>query len=449
MTSGRQMSRFDFDTNMFVLIVVSIVTLVLETTIARLYVFLYPGPQSFQLNIILFAAGMVIFLFSHFFILINIRKRLKNLFGDSPHRLKFLFRFVTIIQFVLSGLLILALFQILVDSSYKTSLIMSIVIISYLSGIINLSILAERFVRWILRNRSYVSLLFGLATFSILINTIFTVIFVVGVLSTQPHEIGRHIGLLPAIFSDFYQTYAPLYSVSFIISYLVTWFATVTVLHSHSNRLGRARFWALALLPLLYIVGEFHPLILSVLAQYRISDPVTFTIIYTLIFSLIRIVGAIFFGIGFWSMAGKIQQKSLKNFLNISAYGLILIFVTNQAIVLLNTLFPPLGLMTACFVGLSSFLLLVGTYSAAVSVSNDVKIRKAIRNSIEKESELIGDIGDAELDMELRAKVFSMMDKLSRRLQEDTQVESSLTDEDIKDYTTKVIQEVIRRKVSK
>jgi hypothetical protein len=196
-------------------------------------------------------------------------------------------------------------------------------------------------------------------------------------------------------------------------------------------------------------VGEFHPLILPVLAQYRISDPVTFTIIYTLIFSLIRIVGAIFFGIGFWSMAGKIQQKTLKSFLNTSAYGLILIFVTNQAIVLLNTLFPPLGLMTACFVGLSSFLLLVGTYSAAVSVSNDVKIRKAIRNSIEKESELIGDIGDAELDMELRAKVFSMMDKLSRRLQEDTQVESSLTGEDIKDYTNKVIQEVIRRKVSK
>ena len=164
---------------------------------------------------------------------------------------------------------------------------------------------------------------------------------------------------------------------------------------------------------------------------------------------MIKIAGAFFFGIGFWYMARRIQQKSLKSFLNISAYGLILLFVTNQAIVLLNTLFPPLGLMTACFVGLSSFLLLVGTYSAAVSVSNDVRIRKAIRNSIEKESELIGDIGDAELDMELRDKVFSMMDKLSRRLQEDTQVESSLTDEDIKDHTTKVIQEVIRRKVSK
>jgi hypothetical protein len=260
------------------------------------------------LNIGLFVAGIIIFLFSHLLILSSIRKQLKGLFGTSPHRLKLLFRFVTITQFILSGLLILALFQILVNSSYKTSFIISIVIISYLSGIINLSILAERFIRWILRNRSYVSLLFGFATFSILINTIFTIIFVVGVLSNQPDEIRRHIGLLTAVFSDFYRTYSQLYSVTFLISYLVTWFATVTVLHSHSNKLGRARFWALVLLPLLYFVGEFYPLILPLLAQYRSSDPVTFTIIFTLIFSMIKIAGAFFFGIGFWYMARRIQQ---------------------------------------------------------------------------------------------------------------------------------------------
>ena len=45
-------------------------------------------------------------------------------------------------------------------------------------------------------------------------------------------------------------------------------------------------------------------------------------------------------------MAGKIKQKSLKSFLNISAYGIILVFVTNQAVILLNAPFPPLGLMT-------------------------------------------------------------------------------------------------------
>jgi len=176
-------------------------------------------------------------------------------------------------------------------------------------------------------------------------------------------------------------------------------------------------------------------------SEYRSADPVRFTIIYTLAFSMIKIAGAFFFGIGFWFMARKIEQKSLKSFLNISAYGLILVFVTNQAVILINAPFPPLELMTACFVGLASFLLLVGTYSAAISVSNDVRIRKAIRKSIEKESELIGEIGDAELD-----KVSSMMNKLSAKLKEDTQVEPSLTEDDIKNYTNEVIQEVIRRK---
>ena len=140
-------NRFNLDTSMFVLIVVSVVALVLETTLARLYVFLYPGPQSLQLNILLFTVGITIFLFCHFLILVNIRKRLRGLLGDTSHKLKIIFRFVTINQLILSGLLLLVLFQILVDFSYKNSTIMVIVSISYLSGIINLSILAERFAK--------------------------------------------------------------------------------------------------------------------------------------------------------------------------------------------------------------------------------------------------------------------------------------------------------------
>ena len=448
MTPKAWRSKLHSDTIMFILIVVSIVTLVLETTLARLYIFLYPGPQSLQFNTILFATGIIIFSLSHSLILVNIRKRLKGLFKTSQHTLKLVFQFISIVQFVLSGLLILVLFQILIVLSYKTSLIIGIVSISYISGIFNLIILSERFIRWIHSGRSYVSLLFGFATFSILLNTIFTLMFIVGVLLTQTNDIGWHIGIMNATFSGFNDTLKQFYSVSFIISYVVTWFATVTVLHTYSYRLGKVKFWAFAILPLLYIIGEFQVFILPLLSEYRSADPVAFTVTYTLIFNTIKFGGAFFFGIGFWSMARKIEQKSLKSFLIISAYGLILLFVTNQATLLLNTLFPPLGLMTACFVGLSSFLLLVGTYSAAVSASNDVRIRKAIRSSVEKESQLIGHIGDAEMQMRLNAKVYSMMNKLPKRLQEDTQVESSLTDEDIKNYTNQVIQELIQRKNS-
>ena len=222
--------KFDSDATMFILIVVSIVALVLETTLARLYIFLYPGPQSLQFNILLFATGLIIFSLSHSLILVNIRKRLKELFKTSQHALKLVFQFIAIVQFILSGLLILVLFQILIDLSYKTSLIIGIVSISYISGIFNLAILSERFVRWIHSGRSYVSLLFGFATFSILLNAIFTMMFIVGVLLTQPNDIGWHIGILSATLSGFNDTLRQFYSVSFIIAYVVTWFATVTVL---------------------------------------------------------------------------------------------------------------------------------------------------------------------------------------------------------------------------
>lgn len=441
--------KFDSDVTMFILVVASIVTLVVETSLARLYIFLYPGPQSLQFNMLLFGTGIIIFSLSHTLILINIRKRLKGLFKTGQHKLRVVFQIIAIVQFILSGLLVLALFQILIDLSYKTSIIIGIVCISYISGVFNLAILSERFIRWIHSGRSYISLLFGFATFSILLNTIITLIFIVMVLQTQPNDIGWHIGILTATFTSFNETLRQLYSISFIIAYVITWFATVTVLRSNSYRLGKVKFWAFVILPLLYIIGEFQVLILPLLSEFRSADPVTFTIVYTLTFNAIKFAGAFFFGIGFWSMARKIQQKSLKSFLNISAYGLILLFVTNQATLLLNTLFPPLGLMTACFVGLSSFLLLVGTYSAAVSVSNDARIRRAIRSSVETESHLIGDIGDAEMQMTLNAKVFSMMNNLQKRLQEDTQVESSLNDDDIKNYTNQVIQELIQRKKSK
>ena len=450
MTSKSWTRKLDLDTIMIILIVVSIITLVLETTLARLYIFLYPGPQSLQFNILLFATGIIVFSVAHSLILVNIRKRLKELFKTGQHRLKIVFQFITVVQFILSGLLVLVLFQILNDLSYQTSLIIGIVSISYVSGIFNLIILSERFIRWIHSHRSYVSLLFGCATLSILVNTIITMTFIVSVLLSQPNNIGWHIGILTATFTGINDTLRQLYSLSFIIAYIITWLATVTVLHTYSHRLGKVKFWAFVILPLLYIIGEFQILILPLLSEYRSADPVTFTIAYTLIFSTIKFVGAFFFGIGFWAMARKVEQKSLKSFLNISAYGLILLFVTNQATLLLNTLFPPLGLMTACFVGLSTFLLLIGIFSSAINVSQNRELRREFYNTAKSELNLLRTIGVAEMEKELMKK-YKSIDKRTRSLEEQTSPEKDgikealhgLVDEIDKDKAREILHEVL------
>ena len=68
------------------------------------------------------------------------------------------------------------------------------------------------------------------------------------------------------------------------------------------------------------------------------------------------------------------------HFTTFSPYSVMLnsayvIFTSNQATMLINLPYPPFGMATISFVGLSSYLLLVGIYASAVSVAEDTKLR--------------------------------------------------------------------------
>ena len=56
-----------------------------------------------------------------------------------------------------------------------------------------------------------------------------------------------------------------------------------------------------------------------------------------------------------------------------------LLFISNQAVILATASYPPLGLATVSFMGLSSFLVFIGIYATAVSVAEDIKLRRTIR----------------------------------------------------------------------
>ena len=97
----------------------------------------------------------------------------------------------------------------------------------------------------------------------------------------------------------------------------------------------------------------------------------------------------------------------------ISAFGLALIFGSQQAIILANKPYPPFGLATISFLGLSSYLMLIGIYSPAVSVSEDSKLRNLIRNFAVKDSRLLDSIGTAQMERD-REKGISNCKKKSK-----------------------------------
>ena len=113
------------------------------------------------------------------------------------------------------------------------------------------------------------------------------------------------------------------------------------------------------------------------------SNTILFNVLYTVIFSLSKPVGGILFGIAFWIVARNVHHTVLRDYLMIAGYGFLLLFTSNQATVLINSPYPPFGMASISFVGLSSYLVLVGVYSSAVSVAQDAELRRSIRNSIE------------------------------------------------------------------
>jgi hypothetical protein len=65
----------------------------------------------------------------------------------------------------------------------------------------------------------------------------------------------------------------------------------------------------------------------------------------------------------------------------IAAYGFILFYVAGSALVL-QAAYPPYGLVSVSFTGLSCYLIYNGLYFSAISVSQDMTLRQSIRKSV-------------------------------------------------------------------
>ena len=143
--------------------------------------------------------------------------------------------------------------------------------------------------------------------------------------------------------------------------------------------------------------------------------------------------------IPFWAMARSISVRSsvVKDNLTISAIGIIFFF-TASSVIIDHAPYPPFGFLLILSIGLSSYMILVGLYSSAVSVSSDTDLRRFIRKSAVNQSKLLDSIGSAEVLEQIEKSVEEKLDKISV----ETGVESHIDESDIKEYLQQVIEEI-------
>jgi hypothetical protein len=341
----------------------------------------------------------------------------------------------------------------ILTSSYNSIILKIVTWINYSMSIVFLGLLAKKFISWYSTRRSLILIAYAVAMILLCTDSIMSIIDISYGLSKegQPALIsvtksGVALIIAPSYISSIVNS---AYFIISLLAFISTWFATVLLLKHYSNKIGKVKYWVLVSIPLAYFLTQFQTILLYLFTPIRLTDPILFGITYTLVFSASKPIGGILFGISFWLVSRGLRHRQVKEYMIISGYGLLLLFTANQHQVLQQNPYPPFGLPTICYVGLASYLILIGVYSSALSVAEDKKLRQIIRTSVLKEVSLLDSMGTAVMEDRIRQKVAKIAKEQELVLKQQTGIESSLDNTEIRQYVDAVLLEVKSSKVRK
>ena len=121
--------------------------------------------------------------------------------------------------------------------------------------------------------------------------------------------------------------------------------------------------------------------------------------------------------------------------------GLILYFASNQAYHSLTLVpYPPFGLSTVTFVVLSSYIIFIGIYFSALSISKDIRLRLSIKELAIEKYRLLEDIGEAQRESEIMKQVATIIKSLPEK--DKSENLSTMTEDDMRNYVSEVITEL-------
>jgi signal transduction histidine kinase len=401
-------------------------------------------------------------------ILLGYTKHVTRDLGSKSFFVKITHWGITITQFSLFGILLFVIYDNIINCPTYFSLcntsrlpITSVYAISTLGASIIMGFLALKFFsRYRSNKRNFIVLLYGLAAAALTISIAGDAIDKIGLI--QVVEEKSPPGAIPQG-SYIYETFAkyhgeieykvvnphitrlyvvptpnlPLYNeIIYITSdapYILTWAGTFMLLRYYYKRTGKLnlQFWLILSIPLiLYLVGS--GLIFSLPAN------IPYKFYYRLIFRAGTIGSSLLFGLAFYIVSRKLTAARIKDYLAISAMGIVPIGIANE----ISALQQTYGVAAHSLVLLASYLFTIGLYSLAISISQDSSLRKAIRNSALEVSKLADVIEGPEMEQEIERRVLTTAKEQEEILIHQTGVQSSLTEHEMKQYLGTVLKEI-------
>ncbi len=428
----------------FIVSMIVVIALIADALLARTSDLLSPalGRRS-ATTLSIFTFISIVYFVGQFLVLLFIRNRSKKIHARANLQFYRTYKVTMAVQIALSIILSFVILQLLTMSYYFISALIATITISYGLAIVMMALLMKNFLSWFKTSKNFVILAYGISAATLVIHLGFTLFFAAIALVDVPAEVRTAVSRTPffmpgSLSSILYN----IHNLTSILSFSVLWGATVFLLHHYSQKVGRLKYWVIVALPLVYFLSQFPTLFLNVFNPVIRENPIFFGSLLTFIFTLSKPAGGILFGIAFWIIARHMPHTIIvRDYLMISALGFVFLFTSDQAIVLINAAYPPFGVAAVSFIGLSSYLVYVGIYYSAISLSHNDRLRREIKKFAMQESKLLDSIGSAQLEKDILEKATAIA-QIQNSAIDRVGVQPSIDMDEIKKY----IEEVLREK---
>jgi hypothetical protein len=222
-----------------VIMTIIIISIITDLSLLKLYDLTPKNPYPRD-RMIVFSSISAAFIITQIFILNYIKQQDTRFITTRQFRV--IHRIVTVLQWILVLILLRVNFQVWFESSFDIDSVIVGITVSYGLGMMMTGYLSYRFFVWLRSNYGTTILLYLLSSALITASAFFTMLFLdsVSSLYTEVSPSIKGTGLyLPTLQS----TSLLLTNVLSILSFVISWFATVVLLSYRSRHMGRIKYW--------------------------------------------------------------------------------------------------------------------------------------------------------------------------------------------------------------
>jgi hypothetical protein len=396
-------------------------------------------------GITLFVAIFVVYAFGQFFILEMVKAKNRQLSGSIGISKNV----TTISQYALTSIIVIVILEVLFSSQYHRDLLIASTTISDGAVIFLTALLAWKLFSWYkIHKKQSLVLLFGLSAALIALTSISILIWSTAVFvhrgpvvfpeSELTFDLGDEGSLLHFL-------YYPLHA-SFTGFILLLWAGTVLLLYHNFKRIGRVKFWVLVTLPVI----SFMSILIYIYEEIAPTSPVPEVaslnlIIQILLLNYAGLSQGVVMGLSFILIGRFLKQGTpSRDYMIITGFGF-MIFIVAYPGSLTEAAYPPYGIAAISAMPFSLFMILNGLSYSAISVAQDQTLRRSIRKSV-KDMKFLESIGTAQMEQDLQKRVLTIAKENSDVMTEETGVQPSLTEDEMKEYLDMVANEIKRTK---